>query len=81
MNPISFLLIALVVAAIGILVAVAAHRQPSRPEAAMEEFRREMEALAPRDRAHPRGAAPDVTDSGPVGDAGEDVPPATDDED
>ena len=81
MNPISFLLIALVVAAIGILVAVVMHRQPSRPEAAMKEFRREMEALAPRDRSRPAGAAPEGTADGPSGDAGEDVPPATEDED
>ena len=72
MNPISFLLIALVVAALGILVAVAVHRQPSRPEAAMEEFRREMDALAPRDRSVRGGSAPEVANG--------DAPTATDDE-
>ncbi|MDZ7679536.1 MAG: hypothetical protein U5K29_13425 [Acidimicrobiales bacterium] len=50
MNPVGFLLIALLVAALGIVIAVGRHSKPARPESAMEEFRREMRALAPRDQ-------------------------------
>lgn len=47
MGPVSFLIIAVVVGVIGILVAVNMNRTPRHPDFAMEEFRREMQALAP----------------------------------
>jgi hypothetical protein len=47
-SPVSFLLIAFVVALVGTLVVVAANRSPSRHDSAMTEFEREMRALAPR---------------------------------
>lgn len=50
MSPVVFLLLALAVAALGIFVTVGRHRTPTKPESAMEEFRREMDALAPPDR-------------------------------
>jgi hypothetical protein len=53
-SPVHFLVIALVIAAIGILVAVSRHRQPVKPESAMDAFRREMQALAPRDETTSR---------------------------
>jgi hypothetical protein len=48
-SPIAFLLIAVVVAAVGSLFVVVRSRQVSRPHHAMDEFQREMKALAPRD--------------------------------
>ena len=48
MSPVSFLLIAAVVALVGSLVVVLANRSPSKPDSAMAEFEREMRALAPR---------------------------------
>ncbi len=50
MSPVAFLLLALAVAALGILVTVSRHRAPTKPESAMDEFRREMDALAPPGR-------------------------------
>jgi hypothetical protein len=47
-SPVSFLLIALVIAIIGTLVVVVANRSPRRYDSAMAEFQREMRALAPR---------------------------------
>ena len=58
MSPVSFLFIALVIAAIGIFIAVSRHRQPVKPDSAMDEFRREMQALAPRDETAPRTGRP-----------------------
>ncbi|MFP3906110.1 MAG: hypothetical protein ACLFWR_03710 [Acidimicrobiales bacterium] len=91
MNPVGFLLIALVVAALGIVIAVNRHAKPARPESAMEEFRREMRALAPRD--HPgRPSTPSTgvsqsrsgggvqTDPGVDAEAGRDVGPAEDED-
>ena len=54
MSPVAFLLIAVVIAAIGTLVVVVLNRSPSRPDSAMTEFQREMRALAPR----PAGTTP-----------------------
>jgi len=45
-----FLVLALVVAVVGILVVVVRHRRPSSLGSGMERFAREMQALAPRDR-------------------------------
>jgi hypothetical protein len=56
-SPVSFLLIALFIAAAGIAIAVMRSRKPSRPENAMESFRREMQALAPHDQ--PEGGRPE----------------------
>ncbi len=72
MSPVSFLLIAVVIAIIGTLVVVAANRSPSRPDSAMEEFEREMRALAPRPPTG--GTTPRRTT--PL-----DVPPTADDAD
>lgn len=47
MSGASFLLIALVVGVLGALVVGLRNRQTQRPDNAMLEFRREMEALAP----------------------------------
>jgi hypothetical protein len=47
-NPVSFLLIAVVVAVVGSLLVVGLNRKPHRPDSAMAEFEREMRALAPR---------------------------------
>lgn len=48
MNPVSFLLIALVVGVGGCLLVVAVNRAPQRGDSAMRDFEREMQALAPR---------------------------------
>lgn len=47
MSPAAFLLIAVVVGVVGSLYVVARQRQTQRPDHAMDEFRREMQALAP----------------------------------
>lgn len=47
MSPVGFLLIALVISVAGSLVVVLRNRQESHPDQAMDEFRREMNALAP----------------------------------
>lgn len=91
MNPVGFLLIALVVAALGIVIAVGRHGKPARPESAMEEFRREMRALAPRDQPSGRstpstGVSPSrsgtgvQTDPGVEAEAGRGVDPAEDED-
>jgi hypothetical protein len=46
-SPAGFLLIALVIGVAGSLVVVLRSRQVSHPDQAMDEFRREMNALAP----------------------------------
>lgn len=55
MSPIAFLLIAVVVAAVGSLVVVLRSRQVQSPDHAMDAFRREMRALAPQDPPAPQG--------------------------
>jgi len=50
-SPIGFLLIAVVVAVAGSLLVVVRNRQTTRPENAMDEFKREMQALAPTDES------------------------------
>ncbi|HLT70041.1 MAG TPA: hypothetical protein VKZ72_07735 [Acidimicrobiales bacterium] len=49
MNPVVFLAIAAVISIVGALVLWARNRSPSSLEASIETFRREMQALAPRD--------------------------------
>ena len=58
MSPIAFLLIAVVVAAIGSVVLVLRNRQTQSPDSAMDEFRREMQALAPQDPPETRTRIP-----------------------
>ncbi|HSL56750.1 MAG TPA: hypothetical protein VK866_02810 [Acidimicrobiales bacterium] len=53
MSPAMFLVLALVVAAVGIAIVVIRHRRPSSLGSGMERFAREMQALAPRDRSGP----------------------------
>jgi hypothetical protein len=66
-SPVAFLLIAVIIAAIGTLVVVVVNRSPSRPDSAMAEFEREMRALAPR--------PPSGTPDGPPGEGGGDQSP------
>ena len=57
MSPIAFLLIAVVVAVAGSLFVVLRNRQVQSPNTAMDDFKREMRALAPQDEPlvdHPR---------------------------
>lgn len=49
MNPASFLLIALIVGVIGAIAFNAYNKVGFRRSSAMEEFRREMQALAPKE--------------------------------
>jgi uncharacterized membrane protein len=65
-SPVAFLLIAVIIAAIGTMVVVVVNRSPSRPDSAMTEFQREMRALAPRPSAEtpPRRSGTDESDSG-----------------
>jgi hypothetical protein len=54
-NALGFLGVVLVVCAIGGLVLWIQHRQPNTVESGMDEFRREMDALAPpRDDPEPK---------------------------
>ena len=54
MQALLFLAIAAVVCAIGGLVLYVQHRQPNTLESGMDDFRREMNALAPPEvEAHP----------------------------
>lgn len=49
MSPIAFLLIAVVISVVGSVVLYLRSRTPSSMEAGIDDFRREMQALAPRD--------------------------------
>ncbi|HLT15360.1 MAG TPA: hypothetical protein VK007_01560 [Acidimicrobiales bacterium] len=49
MNALVFLLIVVVVSAIGSLILWLQHRSPNTLDAGIEAFRREMQALAPPD--------------------------------
>lgn len=53
MNALAFLLIVLVVSAIGSLFLWLRHRSPTTLESGIEAFQREMEALAPPDDDQP----------------------------
>jgi hypothetical protein len=46
---VAFLLLAVVIAAVGVTVLYLRNRPPSSFDASIDNFRREMEALAPRD--------------------------------
>ncbi|MBK5223600.1 MAG: hypothetical protein JJE52_12170 [Acidimicrobiia bacterium] len=58
MSPAAFLLIALVVGVLGSLIVVARNRTSHGPEFAMDEFRREMQALAPQPPPAPDAVQP-----------------------
>lgn len=47
MSPVGFLLIAVVIGVAGSIIVVLRNRQDGHPDRAMDEFRREMDALAP----------------------------------
>lgn len=57
MNALVFLLIVLVVSAVGSLILWLRHRSPSTLESGIEAFQREMDALAPpgEERRQPDG--------------------------
>jgi hypothetical protein len=56
-NALVFLLIVLVVSAVGSLILWLQHRSPNTLESGIEAFQREMHALAPRDDdEHPDGS-------------------------
>jgi hypothetical protein len=48
-NPVAFLMIAVVISVVGSVVLYLRSRTPSSLEAGIDNFRREMQALAPRD--------------------------------
>ncbi|HEX5367747.1 MAG TPA: hypothetical protein VFW63_13920 [Acidimicrobiales bacterium] len=52
-NAIAFLMIAVVISVVGSTVLYLRSRAPSSLEAGIDTFRREMQALAPRDGAPP----------------------------
>lgn len=49
MAAVAFLLLAVVIAAVGVTVLYLRNRPPTSFDASIDNFRREMEALAPRD--------------------------------
>lgn len=49
MAAVAFLLIAVVISAIGLTILYLRNRPPSSLDASIDNFRREMQALAPRD--------------------------------
>ena len=53
MNPIAFLLLAAVIIVVGCGILYLRSRTPSSLEAGIDNFRREMQALAPRDEPAP----------------------------
>jgi cell division protein FtsL len=53
MNALAFLLIAVVVSAIGSAVLVLRQRKPTSLQSSIEAFRAEMDALAPSDERRP----------------------------
>lgn len=55
MNALVFLLIVVVVSAVGSLVLWLQQRSPNTLESGIEEFQREMRALAPPDEGDPPG--------------------------
>jgi hypothetical protein len=48
-NPVAFLMIAVVISIVGSLVLYLRSRTPTSLESGIDNFRREMQALAPRD--------------------------------
>ena len=53
MNAVAFLMIAVVISVVGSAVLYLRSRTPSSLEAGIDNFRREMQALAPRDEQGP----------------------------
>ena len=53
MNAVAFLMIAVVISVVGSSVLYLRSRTPSSLESGIDNFRREMQALAPRDEAPP----------------------------
>ena len=49
MTAVAFLLIAVVISAVGLTVLYVRNRPPTSFDASIDNFRREMQALAPRD--------------------------------
>jgi hypothetical protein len=49
MTAVAFLLLAVVIAAVGVTILYLRNRPPTSFDASIDNFRREMEALAPRD--------------------------------
>ena len=74
MNALSFLLIVVVVSAVGGFVLWLQHRQPNTLESGLDAFRREMDALAPpADDPEPklrRAKRPTRPGRAPAGDEG-----------
>jgi hypothetical protein len=55
MTAVAFLLIAVVISAVGLTLLYVRNRPPTSFDASIDNFRREMQALAPRDgEARPR---------------------------
>lgn len=54
MNAVAFLLLAVVISAAGSTVLYLRNRAPSSLESGIDTFRREMQALAPRDEQVPQ---------------------------
>jgi hypothetical protein len=52
-NPVAFLMIAVVISVVGCGILYLRNRAPSSLEAGIDNFRREMQALAPRDEEAP----------------------------
>jgi hypothetical protein len=53
-NPVAFLLLALVISVVGSAVLYLRSRTPSSLESGIDNFQREMQALAPRDEIAPQ---------------------------
>jgi hypothetical protein len=56
-SAVVFLLIAAVISTVGTMVLVVRNRTPRSLDAGIDDFRREMDALAPRDGDGPDGRA------------------------
>lgn len=54
MNAVAFLMIAVVISVVGSAVLYLRNRAPSSLESGIDNFRREMQALAPRDEQMPQ---------------------------
>jgi hypothetical protein len=54
MGAIAFLLVAVVLSAVGSVVVLVRQRQPGGTNNSIDSFRREMDALAPPDQRHRR---------------------------
>jgi hypothetical protein len=52
-SPVAFLLLAVVIIVVGCGILYLRHRTPTSYESSVDNFRREMQALAPRDEEAP----------------------------